>query len=436
MNSVIHNAGHNPTTHGEGQPVANTFFQRIPKAVYIAIAAVIVVVISLSTWLTLRRNIPSAKASVIAQQPEISVKPQPVEESPTDLFKRLAPAVVRVVSQSSTGESRGQGSGFFISSDGFIVTNYHVIENADIVEIFLDNNARYPLEGVVAVSKEKDIAVLKVNAVNMQKLQPAVGGFPTIGTTVYAIGNPQGLVNTFSRGEVSGLRQIGSEFSLIQCTAPISPGSSGGPLLTKNGEVIGITTCYFAKGQNLNFAVPSQYILELKVNSKGLQSLSDSTGRPKNVLKTEPIDLPRWAKDLPYEARIDFVISASPDIRGIIEGYFKRELRKINNVVLTKDKPQWEISVVAIPEKMDNRIVCYWLSTVVFEFDTHRNPKNPNFTRTSGTIVRHSMLGRGTLVLEEGVREIVVEIEGDVIEKDRELYDQCRELWREREEKK
>ena len=83
-----------------------------------------------------------------------------------------------------------------------------------------------------------------------------------MGERVYAVGNPQGLEGTFSRGIVSGIRNVGDD-KILQVTAPISPGSSGGPILNDRGEVIGVSVATFKGGQDLNFAIPSSYLATL-----------------------------------------------------------------------------------------------------------------------------------------------------------------------------
>lgn len=87
-----------------------------------------------------------------------------------------------------------------------------------------------------------------------------------VGDSVFAVGNPQGLEGTFSQGIISSIRQIGTE-TLLQLTAPISPGSSGGPVLNSQGEVIGVSVATFRGGQNLNFAIPAKYLRELLTRS-------------------------------------------------------------------------------------------------------------------------------------------------------------------------
>jgi len=107
-----------------------------------------------------------------------------------------------------------------------------------------------------------DIALVKINA---EGLSPAIVGSSinsAIGEEIVAIGDPMGLKSTISEGIISGIRNIGKSMSLIQISAPISPGSSGGPVINKYGEVIGIATLASSskKYQNLNFAIPIDYI--------------------------------------------------------------------------------------------------------------------------------------------------------------------------------
>jgi len=362
--------------------------------------------------------------------------PRESQIPPSELFARSSPAVVRVVSIGPDGTPIGQGSGFFASPDGKVVTNYHVIENAAAVVVYLENNAQYPLEGVLGVSRDEDVAILKVMANNVPHLRLLSGNPPPVGSSVNAIGSPQGLTNSFSSGQVSGHRKISEGVSVIQCTAPISPGSSWGPLLDNAGQVVGITTAYLAGGQNLNFAVPSNRIQHLLNMPLKLQSLDDALGRPKIPgLGTQAADPPRWALDLPYEARIRFVIAADEKIRPTLQGYFLRELRKINSVVITDEKPRWEVSVVALPQEVSGRVVGYWMSIVVFQINENFNPANPMLTTTQGQIVKHYLMMRGELVLEEGVKEMVVGIEGEIVEKDRQAYESLREYVRKAKEK-
>ena len=155
------------------------------------------------------------------------------------------------------------GSGFFIS-ENIIVTNFHVIKGASEVYCYTNNSStKYKIEGYLAVDKSVDLILLKVLGLNRAALKIASSSVSP-GQKVYVIGSPKGLPASISDGIVSGLRDFEGK-KLIQITAPISPGSSGGPVLNANGEVIGVSVGQFKDGQNLNFAIPKSN-LELLLN--------------------------------------------------------------------------------------------------------------------------------------------------------------------------
>ncbi len=203
---------------------------------------------------------------------------KPAVMSPEELFAKTSPAVVRVVVRDKDSKVISFGSGFFISADGLLITNYHVIKDAKFASVLLSNNATLFVDGVAATDAKADLALLKVNGKDLPHLTIAGEKPPKVGAKVYAIGNPQGLTNTLSEGMVSGLRKIKDGLSLIQTTAPISKGSSGGPLLTLNGKVVGVTSAYLAGGQNLNFAVPAEKIAALLKKRGKLQTLASAGG--------------------------------------------------------------------------------------------------------------------------------------------------------------
>ena len=168
--------------------------------------------------------------------------------------------------EDNNGQPLSLGSGFVIDNE-VIVTNYHVIEksNSGFVRL-IDNQRRYRITGIIEISEKYDIAILKVEGLLAPKLK--LGSIQTveIGDNVFAVGNPRGLEGTFSQGIVSGIRSFGSD-RLLQITAPISPGSSGGPVLNGNGDVIGVAVASLRDGQNLNFAIPIDYVTNLYNNS-------------------------------------------------------------------------------------------------------------------------------------------------------------------------
>jgi S1-C subfamily serine protease len=121
----------------------------------------------------------------------------------------------------------------------------------------------YEVEGIVAIDFESDLALLKLKGVKAKPLVLADSKEVKIGAPVFVLGSPKGLEGTFSTGIVSSIRKLGKDKDLIQVTAPVSHGSSGGPVLDADGRVIGIAVATMTEGQNLNFAVPVSRLREL-----------------------------------------------------------------------------------------------------------------------------------------------------------------------------
>jgi serine protease Do len=154
---------------------------------------------------------------------------------------------------------QGLGSGFIISSDGYVVTNYHVVEKADDISVILEDGEKYEAK-VVGKDPKTDIAVVKF--VPKGKLQPVSFGNSDelrIGDWVLAIGNPFGLGYTVTAGIVSAKGRslgLGAYDDFIQTDASLNPGNSGGPLFNLNGQVVGVNTAIVAQGQGIGFAIP------------------------------------------------------------------------------------------------------------------------------------------------------------------------------------
>ena len=188
------------------------------------------------------------------------------QTAPQIAEKTLA-ATVYLEMQDSKGLPLGFGSGFFVR-DNLIATNYHVIEGAAHGTAKLVGKfTTYTIEGVTATDKTNDLTLLKVTAPGIKPLPLGNSTDVKIGETVYVAGNPKGLEGTFSNGIISSLRDKNTK-ERLQMTAPISPGSSGGPVLNSKGEVIGVSFMTLVGGQNLNFAIPSRYLTELLTKSK------------------------------------------------------------------------------------------------------------------------------------------------------------------------
>ncbi|HEY8392318.1 MAG TPA: trypsin-like peptidase domain-containing protein [Capillibacterium sp.] len=154
---------------------------------------------------------------------------------------------------------QGTGSGFIVRPDGYVVTNYHVIENADKITVNLRGGKKYEAK-VVGADKKYDLAILKINATNLPYLELGDSDALQIGQWVVAFGNPYGLHETVTTGIISALnRSLSStdeEGYLIQTDAAINPGNSGGPLVDLKGRVIGINEAILSNAQNIGFAIP------------------------------------------------------------------------------------------------------------------------------------------------------------------------------------
>ena len=169
---------------------------------------------------------------------------------------------------SRTEVKTGLGSGFIASEDGYIITNHHVIEGADEINVVLSTNKTYPAE-LIASDEELDLAVIKIDA--DEKLQSLTFGDSDdtrVGDWVIAIGNPYGLDHTVTVGVISAKgRPVTIEDqrfqNLLQTDASINPGNSGGPLIDLNGQVIGVNTAINADAQGIGFAIPSSTVVSV-----------------------------------------------------------------------------------------------------------------------------------------------------------------------------
>lgn len=190
--------------------------------------------------------------------------------SPHNLIIRIKQSydpVVVIYTYDRENRVIGFGSGFFVNSSGVVVTNHHVLENAVKAVAVFRQKQFLPVEGIIDDDKEKDIVILKVRAQNTPFLTLGDSDKLDVGEDVYTIGSPVGLEYTVSKGIISQLRNAYG-IKLIQIDAPISPGSSGGPLLNSDLKVIGINVAYVTNAQNLNFAIPINYAKMMLVRAK------------------------------------------------------------------------------------------------------------------------------------------------------------------------
>jgi len=201
-----------------------------------------------------------------------------------ELVRRIKPSAVAIETFDAKGATLSRGSGFFISVDK-IVTNRHVIEKSNRVEIHLMDGKKFTARGVLAIDGEGDLALLQVDVPqNSAPALPLIQSAPQEGESIVVVGNPFGLEGSVSNGIVSAVREIPGYGKIIQITAPISPGSSGSPVVNMRGQVIGVATLQAAEGQSLNFAVPSSRIAQLKIGElQTFSSLNTETQKNKRA---------------------------------------------------------------------------------------------------------------------------------------------------------
>src|SRR5688572_18917331 len=196
-----------------------------------------------------------------------------MQEPLPDLVRRIKPSAVAIETFNARGEKLARGSGFFIALNR-VVTKRHVIDGAYRAEIHLSNGNSYPVKGVLAVDGEGDIALLQVEIPSsLVKPLSLVRTSPQEGESIVVIGNPFGFEGSVSNGIVSAVREIPNYGRIIQITAPISPGSSGSPVVNMSGQLVGVATLQLTDGQSLNFAVPSERVAQLQAGT--LTSFSD-----------------------------------------------------------------------------------------------------------------------------------------------------------------
>ncbi len=224
-----------------------------------------------------------------------------------DIAKKAFSSVVMLVMEDNTGQPFSLGSGFFVK-ESVVATNLHVVAGAvkGYAKI-VGQKTKYDISGFVAIDEQRDLVLLWVKEANrllrlgdINKKKPRLvldepnatvlslgdSNKVSVGDEIFVVGNPQGLEGTFSKGIVSAIRTMEKD-SILQITAPISPGSSGGPVLNEEGKVIGVAVATFKGGQNLNFAIPASYLSTLLADTKPLRPLKgekDAEKKSKSIL--------------------------------------------------------------------------------------------------------------------------------------------------------
>ena len=188
--------------------------------------------------------LPAAGSAQSAQRPQ----------SASDVFGNVSQAIVTVTTPT------GLGSGVLVDGAGVLVTNLHVVKGALSAAVKLSNGDAYDDVSVIAFDSRKDLILLKIKGFKLPSAEFGDSDSLVVGQKVYAVGAPKGLELTLSEGIVSGLRDSGDGFRVVQTSAAISPGSSGGGLFDEHGRLIAVTTFKIVGGENLNFALPVNYV--------------------------------------------------------------------------------------------------------------------------------------------------------------------------------
>lgn len=179
--------------------------------------------------------------------------------TPREIAQENLPSTVSILARNSNSKKIMYGSGFFIAPD-IVVTSYHVVENATEIAIrpYLQNR-EFQVSRIGARDEKNDLVLLNVRETTGKPLRLSANDSAAIGDEVFVASNPEGLEGTFSQGIISSIRKLNGN-RLIQITAPISHGSSGGAVLNTRGEVIGVAVGSVDAGQSLNFAVPVSFL--------------------------------------------------------------------------------------------------------------------------------------------------------------------------------
>jgi S1-C subfamily serine protease len=214
---------------------------------------------------------------LLAATTQVQSRPQAASQfDSAQITKKVSPCVVLIKGMASSGEILG--TGFIISSDGKIATNLHVVEGLKNGGVQLASGEKFDSFSVLAFDARKDLAIIKIPGFDLPTVALGNSNNVQVGEPVLAVGSPLGLQGTVTTGVVSSLRDdpTGGGFKVLQTDASVNPGNSGGPLVNRQAEVIGIVTFKIRGGENLNFAIPINYLRGLADSSPGnVMSLDD-----------------------------------------------------------------------------------------------------------------------------------------------------------------
>jgi len=222
--------------------------------------------------------------------------------SPVELFQRVSPSVFVVEALDEDGKTLMLGSGVAMARD-FLITNCHVVQGGSSLRV--SRGKEHWTATLIQAAPNHDLCGLRPSGLTLPPVEVRPSSKLATGEHVYAIGSPEGLELTFSEGVISALRET-EGVRMIQTSAPISPGSSGGGLFDAQGNLVGVTSFYLKEGQSLNFALPGEWV------SGMLSSSTEATGRPATHLSDAALESRAWleigleaVKKKDYDVAID-----------------------------------------------------------------------------------------------------------------------------------
>lgn len=284
--------------------------------------------------------------SVVRAQRGAAVPP-----TTADVAAKSLPATATVLAISSTGDTVGQGSAFIIREDGVLITNFHVLKGASSAIVVLASRERFTRVRVVDADSALDLAILKIPGAGLPVL-PTRTTVPRVGDKAIAIGSPLGLASTVTEGIVSAVRVTRGR-ELVQISAPISPGSSGGAVVDADGKVFAVSTSHLEGGQAINFAVPVRYALGLLGNRPTERSIADVFAGVAATMATHPS-----AAAVPLDRLAGFrrAPSPRPSMRGSYQVFqtwsdsMGKTILRQHGVIFATD----DIGLIALAESIDS----------------------------------------------------------------------------------
>lgn len=276
-------------------------------------------------------TIPSLNLCFVAISPPLNAQTVP------EIAKSAFSSTVLIVAEDQHGQALSIGSGFFVANN-IVATNLHVIEGSSRGYIkIIGSNSKSNIEGIVAIDQSHDLVLIKVDG-EAPPLPLGDSSKLAVGQTIFAVGNPKGLEGTFSSGIISSLREF-EEGLIVQITAPISPGSSGGPILNETGKAVGISVATYKGGQNLNFAIPVNYLTELlktKPNKTRPLDSVEISNRKSSISRGEKLTTSVEAHTMTWdwEAHVTFDTGFAFSIRNEL----REAISNVTVLIIFKDK--------------------------------------------------------------------------------------------------